>query len=86
MVAVAGSVGDTVALREKDPAGGLLGNCTSDLVPPLQCDEQILPALYAWVGEAFDATPTQLGNLALARAVVQALASPIGGLASKLPQ
>lgn len=48
-----------------------------------QCDEQILPALYAWVGAAFDATPTQLGNLALARAVVQALTSPLGGIASE---
>ncbi|KAL6782703.1 hypothetical protein ACKKBG_A07800 [Auxenochlorella protothecoides x Auxenochlorella symbiontica] len=49
-----------------------------------KCDEQILPALYAWVGAAFQATPTQLGNLALARAMMQALASPLGGVSSAL--
>jgi hypothetical protein len=42
-------------------------------------DEQILPALYLWVGEAFHATPSQLGELTLCRALVQALSSPLGG-------
>lgn len=68
-------------------AGGWVSRCPRH--PPTnpprpQCDEQILPALYAWVGAAFEATPTQLGNLALARAIVQALASPLGGVSSSL--
>lgn len=44
-------------------------------------DEQILPSLYSRVGRSFHATPTHLGFITLARAVVQALASPIGGIA-----
>lgn len=44
-------------------------------------DEQILPSLYSYIGASFQATPTQLGYITLARAVVQALASPIGGIA-----
>lgn len=36
------------------------------------------------MGAAFQATPTQLGNLALARAMMQALASPLGGVSSAL--
>lgn len=44
-------------------------------------DEQILPSLYSRVGAAFNATPSQLGWITLARAVVQAVASPIGGIA-----
>jgi len=42
---------------------------------------QILPALYRFVGASFGATPSQLGMCTLSRAVVQALASPLGGLA-----
>ena len=41
---------------------------------------QILPALYNALGQAFNASPTQLGYLTLARALVQALASPLGGI------
>jgi hypothetical protein len=44
-------------------------------------DEQILPSLYNRVGAAFNATPSQLGVITLARAVVQAVASPLGGIA-----
>ncbi len=33
-----------------------------------------------------NATPTQLGNITLGRALVQALSSPIGGFAGKSPQ
>lgn len=44
-------------------------------------DEQILPAVYRWIGAAFHATPSQLGNLTFCRAVVQAVASPLGGFA-----
>lgn len=42
---------------------------------------QILPALYNALGKAFDATPTELGYLTLSRALVQAFASPLGGIA-----
>ena len=44
-------------------------------------DEQILPAVYAEIGSAFKATPIQLGYLTLSRALVQAFASPLGGIA-----
>ncbi|CAL5229213.1 g12496 [Coccomyxa viridis] len=44
-------------------------------------DEQILPAVYNALGKAFDASPTSLGYLTLSRALVQAFASPIGGIA-----
>lgn len=47
-------------------------------------DEQILPAMYNFVGLSFGATPAQLGSLTLCRAVVQGLSSPIGGLAGML--
>lgn len=43
-------------------------------------DEQILPALYNFIGLSFHATPSQLGTLTLCRALVQALSSPVGGL------
>ncbi len=42
---------------------------------------QILPALYNALGKAFDASPTELGYLTLSRALVQACASPLGGVA-----
>jgi len=41
---------------------------------------QLLPALYRFVGASFQARPTQLGNLTLARALAQALASPCAGI------
>lgn len=43
-------------------------------------DEQLLPSLYAYVGRSLHASPTQLGTLTLARALVQALASPLAGV------
>ena len=43
-------------------------------------DEQLLPALYRYVGASFAASPSQLGNLTLARALAQALASPLAGV------
>ena len=43
-------------------------------------DEQILPAVYRFLGESFKASPSQLGVLTLSRALTQALASPLGGL------
>ena len=48
-------------------------------------DEQILPALYNFIGHSFQATPSQLGTLTLCRAMVQALSSPIGGLSGNVP-
>ena len=47
-----------------------------------KCDEQILPALYSKVGASFEATPTQLGKITLARAFMQALSSPLAGVIS----
>ena len=49
--------------------------------PCRRCDEQILPAVYAWVGASFQATPAQLGYITLGRALMQALSSPLGGVA-----
>jgi MFS family permease len=43
-------------------------------------DEQLLPALYRFVGSSFHARPSQLGNLTLARALAQAIASPLAGI------
>lgn len=43
-------------------------------------DEQLLPALYSRVGASFSADPQHLGILTFARAVVQALASPLAGV------
>lgn len=43
-------------------------------------DEQILPALYNFVGQSFHASPSQLGTLTLCRALVQALFSPVSGV------
>lgn len=43
-------------------------------------DEQILPAVYRFIGASFNASPSQLGVLTLSRALTQALASPFGGL------
>lgn len=45
---------------------------------------QILPAVYNALGKAFDASPTSLGYLTLSRALVQAFASPIGGIAGEI--
>jgi hypothetical protein len=44
-------------------------------------DEQILPAVSRFIGCSFRARPHQLGNITFARALVQALASPFGGIA-----
>ena len=43
-------------------------------------DEQILPALYAFVAQSFQASPSQLGALTLSRALLQAISSPVSGL------
>ncbi|PRW59549.1 MFS general substrate transporter [Chlorella sorokiniana] len=49
-----------------------------------RCDEQMLPAVYSFIGASWSATPTQLGYITLCRALVQALSSPIGGIAGHL--
>lgn len=41
---------------------------------------QMLAAVYRFVGASFHAAPSALGELILARALMQALASPFGGL------
>jgi MFS family permease len=46
-----------------------------------RADEQVLPSVYAFVSRCFGSTPAQLGLLTLARALAQALASPLGGVA-----
>ena len=46
-----------------------------------RCDEQMVPAVYRFLGAAFEATPTQLGYITLSRALVQALSAPLGGVA-----
>lgn len=42
---------------------------------------QMLPAVYRWLGASWGASPTQLGVITLCRALVQALSSPLGGIA-----
>ena len=42
-------------------------------------DEVILPALYAFVAASFNASLTQIAYLTLARALAQAVFSPLGG-------
>ncbi|KAK9902677.1 hypothetical protein WJX75_002341 [Coccomyxa subellipsoidea] len=45
-----------------------------------RADEQVLPAVYLFIGHSLRATPAQLGTLTLCRAMVQALSSPISGI------
>ena len=54
--------------------------CTNFAIVMERTDEQILPAVYRFIGASFDASPSQLGVLTLSRALTQALASPFGGL------
>lgn len=46
-------------------------------------DEQTLPSLYSAVSATFQTLPKQLGYLTLCRALVQALTSPLGGMAGE---
>ena len=48
------------------------------------CHSGVMAQVYNELGGAFKASPSQLGDLALARALVQALSSPLGGIAGKL--
>lgn len=45
-----------------------------------KADEQVLPAVYYFIGRSLNATPAQLGTLTLCRAMVQAATSPISGV------
>ncbi|CAL5221386.1 g3569 [Coccomyxa viridis] len=45
-----------------------------------RADEVILPAAYSFVARSFAATPSDLANITLARALVQAVCSPLGGV------
>jgi hypothetical protein len=38
-----------------------------------KADEQVLPAVYKYIGVSLGATPTQLGTLTLCRALVQVI-------------
>jgi hypothetical protein len=49
-------------------------------------DESLLPAVYLYVACSFGATPAQLGSITFLRALVQALASPLGGVLGELCQ
>lgn len=53
-------------------------------MPPRRM-QVVLPAVYAFVARSFSATPTQLATITLARALVQALSSPLGGLLGAHP-
>ena len=50
-----------------------------------RADEVILPAAYSFVALSFAATPSDLANITLARALVQAVCSPVGGVAGIHP-
>ena len=50
-----------------------------------RADEVILPAAYSFVARSFAATPSDLANITLARALVQAVCSPVGGVAGMHP-
>lgn len=43
-------------------------------------DEQLLPSVYPYVARSLQASPAALGYLTLSRALVQSVASPLGGL------
>jgi MFS family permease len=45
-----------------------------------KADEAILPSTYAFIGASLGATPAQLGNITLARALTQAAAAPVAGI------
>ncbi|KAL3675576.1 hypothetical protein R1sor_025524 [Riccia sorocarpa] len=45
-----------------------------------KADETLLPAVYKEVGQAFNASPSELGTLTFIRALVQAIASPLAGI------
>lgn len=44
-----------------------------------QANEQVLPAVYLFVGRSLSASPSQLGALTLCRALVQTATSPLSG-------
>ena len=50
-----------------------------------RADEVILPAAYSFVARSFAATPSDLANITLARALVQAVCSHVGGVAGLHP-
>ena len=54
--------------------------CSNLAIIMERTDEQILPAVYNFIGRTFDATPSQLGALTLSRAFAQAITSPLGGV------
>jgi len=48
-----------------------------------RADEQLLPSVFAYVAASMGIDPSHLGLLTLARALAQAVASPVGGLAGQ---
>ncbi len=78
------SVQTTIGGRHHTPAWHsartVTAVCTNLAIIMERTDEQILPAVYNFIGRTFDATPSQLGALTLSRALMQAVTSPIGGV------
>lgn len=62
-------------IRPTRPSCAFIRPTHPSLVP------QMLPAVYSFIGASWSASPTQLGYITLCRALVQALSSPIGGIA-----
>ena len=69
-------------LEADDPAARRASVVLVNLTAILEkLDEQLLPSLYASVASSFSATAQELGWITFGRALVQAVASPIGGMA-----
>lgn len=49
-----------------------------------KADEQVLPAVYYFVGRSLNATPAQLGTLTLCRALVQVHSTALVHLCSRV--
>lgn len=48
-------------------------------------EEQLLPSVYPYVARSLQASPAALGYLTLSRALVQSIASPVGGVLGAHP-
>ncbi|CAG9462739.1 unnamed protein product [Pedinophyceae sp. YPF-701] len=68
--------GEGAALRGPRMRTTVMVNLASVLE---RADEQLLPAVFKWVGCSFHASPRRLSLITMCRALMQALASPVGG-------
>ena len=71
-------------MEQRKRARRLTSICLNFAMVFERADEVILPAMYNFVDQSFQATPTQLATITLSRALVQALASPLGGLLGEI--